>query len=127
MKGMIYTLEAMIAALLIMGTLVTVYSYAKQQEGFDAVTIRDKGYSCIKDLDVRGLLRHYALSNDTAGIRSCLRACLPRSLNFSIHFCASCAPDVPGNKTIISINYMIAGESALFQPTNANLFLWPIA
>ncbi len=125
-KGMIYTLEAMIAALLIMGMLVSVYSYSKQQEGFEAATIKEKGYSCIKDLDSRGLMRHYALSNDTAGIRAYIQNCLPKSLNFSINFCSACAPDVPGNKTIVSINYLIAGEAALFQPSNANLFLWSL-
>lgn len=124
MKGAAYSLEAMIAALLILSTLVSVYSFSKQETAFDTATIRESGYSCIKDLDGRGILRHYALSNDTAGIRSYMQTCLPRSLNFSVRFCPSCAPDVPGNKTIVSINYIIAGEAALFQPTNANLFLW---
>jgi len=125
-KGMIYTLEAVMAAVLILGTLITVYSFSKQEAGFDAATIRESGYSCIRSLDGRGILRYYALANDSAGIRSYLKSCLPRSLNFSMQFCASCAPDVPGNKTIVSVNYMIAGEAALFQPSNANLFLWSI-
>lgn len=125
-KGMMYSLEAMIAAVLILAALIAVYSFSKQQEGFDATTIKENGYFCIKDLDSRGLLRYYALSNDTVNIRSYLQACLPRSLNFSISFCASCAPDVPGNKTIVSINYLIAGEAALFQPANSNLFLWSL-
>lgn len=124
MKGLAYTLEAMIAAMLILSTLVMVYSFPKQQEGFDAVTLREKGYSCMKDLDNRGLLRYYALSNDSIGIRSYFQSCLPRTLNFSISFCSVCTPDVPGNRTIISVNYLIAGEAASFQPTNANLFLW---
>lgn len=126
MKGMMYTLEAMIAAVLILATLITVYSFSKQETGFDAATIKESGYSCVRSLDGRGVLRYYALANDSVGVRSYLKSCLPRSLNFSISFCQTCAPDVPGNKTIISVNYMIAGEAALFQPTNANLFLWPI-
>lgn len=124
MKGLSYTLEAMIAALLVLSTLVSVYSFSRQEEGFDAAAIRDSGYSCIKYADSRGLLRHYALLNDSAGIRNHFQACLPSSLNFSISFCAACAPDVPGNRTIVSLNYIVAGEGATFQPTNANLFLW---
>lgn len=127
MKGMMYTLEAVIAAVLILAALITVYSFSKQEAGFDAATIKENGYSCIRDLDGRGVLRYYALSNDSAGIRSYFQSCLPRSLNFSMQFCADCAPDVPGNRTIVSVNYIIAGEAALFQPTNANLFLWSIA
>lgn len=126
MKGMMYTLEAVIAAVLILATLITVYSFPKQEAGFDAATIKESGYSCIKNLDGRGVLRYYALSNDSVGIRSYFQGCLPRSLNFSMQFCAACALDVPGNKTIVSVNYVIAGEAALFQPTNANLFLWPV-
>lgn len=125
-KGMMYTLEAVMAAILILATLISVYSFSKQETGFDAATIKENGYSCIKNLDSRGVLRYYALSNDSVGVRSYFQNCLPRSLNFSINFCASCAPDVPGNKTIVSVNYMIAGEAALFQPSNANLFLWSI-
>ncbi len=123
-KGAMYTLEAMIAALLILSTVVSLYSFPKQQENPDAVTIKEKGYSCINDLDNRGLLRHYALSNDTIGIRSYLQECLPKALNFSASFCQACAPDTPGNKSIVSLSYLIAGEGTLFQPTNAILFLW---
>ncbi len=126
MKGLAYTLEAMIAALLILSALVTVYAYSSPKENFDAATIRDKGYFCIKYLDSGGLLRNYALQNDTAGIRSYMRDCLPRSLNFSVSFCPACAPDVPGNRTIVSVNYIVAGEDSRFQPTNANLLLWSL-
>lgn len=119
-----YTLEAMIAALLIMSTIVSIYSFPKQQEALDTVTIKEKGYSCIRDLDSRGLLRYYALSNDSAGIRSYFQSCLPKALNFSASFCQACTPDVPGNRTIVSLSYLIAGEGTSFQPTNTNLFLW---
>lgn len=124
MKGVMYTLEAMIAALLIMSTIVSIYSFPKQQETLDTIIIKEKGYSCLKDIDNRGLLRYYALSNDSAGIKTYFRNCLPKSLNFSTNFCQSCASDIPRNKTIVSLNYLIAGEGTLFQPTNANLFLW---
>lgn len=123
---MMYTLEAMIAALLILSTLVAVYSFSKPQESFDTVTIREKGYFCLKDVDNRGLLRYYALANDSAGIREYFSKCLPHSLNFSVSFCAACAADIPRNRTIVPINYLVAGEGATFQPTNANLFLWSI-
>lgn len=126
MKGLSYTLEAMIAALLVLSTLVSVYSFSKKEGVFDTVTIRDLGYSCVKDADGRGLLRHYALSNDSAGVRSLFQSCLPRSLNFSVNFCAACAPDIPANRTIVSVNYIVAGEGATFRPANANLFLWSI-
>ncbi len=126
MKGFAYVLEAMIAALLILSVLVSVYPFQKQQESFETVTIKEKGYFCMKDLDSRGLLRYYALSNNTDSIRTYIQNCLPRSLNFSVSFCQSCTPDIPRNKTIVSINYLIAGEAATFQPTNANLFLWSL-
>ncbi len=126
MKAMMHTLEAMIAALLILGTLVAVYSFPKPQESFDSVTMREKGYFCMKDADNRGLLRYYALANDSIGIRNYFQGCLPRSLNFSLNFCAACAADIPANRTVISMNYIIAGEGASFQPTNANLFLWSL-
>ncbi len=126
MKGLTYTLEAMIAAFLILSALVTVYAYSSPKESFDAATIRDKGFFCIKYMDSIGLLRNYALQNNTAGIRSYVRDCLPRTLNFSVSFCPACAPDVPGNRTIVSVNYILAGEDARLQPTSANLFLWSI-
>lgn len=125
-KGMVYTLEAVIAAVLILATVITVYSFSKQEAGFDAATVKESGYSCVRSLDGRGVLRYYALANDSVGARGYLKACLPRSVNFSIDFCASCAPDVPSNRTIVSVNYMIAGDAALFQPTNTNLFLWSV-
>jgi hypothetical protein len=126
MKGFMYTLEAMIAALIILSALVTVYSFSRQQENFGSAAIKEKGYSCIKDMDSRGILRHYALSNDSAGIRGYFQGCLPRTLNFSVSFCASCAAGLPGNMTIESVNYLIAGEGATFQPTSISLFLWSL-
>ncbi len=126
MKGFMYTLEAMIAALIILSALVTVYSFSRQQENFDSAIIKEKGYSCVKDLDSGGILRYYALSNDSSGMRGYFQNCLPRSLNFSVSFCRACAAGLPGNKTIVSVNYLVAGEGATFQPTSINLFLWSI-
>ncbi len=126
MKGYLYTLEAMIAALLILSTLVFIYQ-PQQKTSFDFSILKDSGLACLKDLDNRGLLRYYALNNMTQQMRSSLQNCLPRTANFSVGLCTDgCSLDVPKNKTSVAVYRFISGEAATFQPMTINLAMWSL-
>lgn len=126
MKGYLYTLEAMIAAILILSTLVFIYQ-PQQKTGFDVSILKDSGFACLKDADNKGLLRYYALNNMTQQARSAMQSCLPNTANFSVAFCTdTCALEKPQNKTSVGVSYFIAGESATFQPMTINVVMWSL-
>lgn len=126
MKAYLYTLEAMIASLLILSTLVFIY-HPQQKTSFDFSILKDSGIGCMKDLGNKGLLRYYALNNLTQEMRTAAQSCLPKTANFSVGFCTDvCNMDVPINKTTIVVYRFIAGESATFQPTTINLAMWSL-
>ncbi len=124
MKGYLFTLESMIASILLLSVLLIVYNGSVQPHEFGTVSIAESAYNCLKDLDNRGILRYYALNNDTK-IRGYIRPCLPMSLNFSIGFCETCAT-TNANKTVVSIKYIIAGDGSRFQPTTVNMLAWSV-
>lgn len=126
-KGYLYTLEAMIAALIIMSTVVVLYINPQGKPQFEASTLKDRGYACLKYLDNKGLLRYYAIQNNSQSLQAELQSCLPNLANFTTSFCTTSvnctATELPGNKTIVLADYIVAGQ-ADFQPTLINLYLW---
>ena len=114
----------MIASILILTIILIVYNGSVQNRSFESVSMADFAYNCLKDLDNKGILRYYALDNNTQ-IRSYITSCLPRTLNFSIGFCNGCAA-ANVNKSVVSIKYIVAGEGSTFQPTSVNMLVWSL-
>ncbi len=124
MKGYLHTLESMIAGILILSTILIIYNGSVETSSFESVSMADSAYECLKYLDSKGILRHYALNNNTQ-INAYISSCMPKTLNFSIGFCDGCAT-ANTNKTTASIIYIIAGEGSTFNPIVVNMLVWSL-
>ncbi len=122
MKGYIKTLEAGIAIVLILVSIIFLFPERTKKDP----QISDTGYNCLKYLEQTGALRYYAVNNLESNLNSYLRACLPPILNYTTKICSAmpCNIQVPENRTIFLSSYMIAGNDTFFNPILINLWFW---
>ena len=120
-KGFIKTLEAGIAIVLILVSMVFIFPEKPTIEP----QISDTGYGCLKYLDERGVLRYYAVNNLETSLISDLKGCIPTLLNYTARICitSTCNTLLPTNKTVSLSSYLIAGEGSI-SPTLINLWVW---
>jgi len=123
-KGVSFTLEAVMAATIIIVALLFFFKPQVPQDYFP--DLQERGYSCLKSLDDEGNLREYAISNDVSTIENKLADCLT-PFNYTIQICRSActSTNLPESKDIIISKYYIAGKEAI-DPLYVKLNLWYI-
>ncbi|MFH1229089.1 MAG: hypothetical protein V1678_01535 [Candidatus Aenigmatarchaeota archaeon] len=121
MKGMMYTIEAVIGTVLILLGIMYIYPTQHQSE----TSLSETGYSCLSYLDKSGLLRYYATSNMSSELNVSLRNCLPSTAGFKFKVCSSsdCREDVPTGKSVYVSSYLIAGDKT-YERRMINLWVW---
>lgn len=121
MRGMLYTLEAILATVMILVGIVSIFPIQEQKE----TIFSDVGRSCLSYLDQNGLLRHYAVNGMEAELASSLRNCLPQVTDFSVKICSSsnCTASIPGEETVYLSSYLIAGENS-YNKKLVELWVW---
>ncbi|MFQ6020766.1 MAG: hypothetical protein ACE5J4_01965 [Candidatus Aenigmatarchaeota archaeon] len=117
-KGFIQTLEAVIAAVLILITILILY----QPKPLVETQLQEISYNCLVDLDNKGFLRYYL--DDPEEIENKLKSCLPPLTDFVVKVCtnADCVADVP-SKTVVLSSYLVSGYYAV-SPRLVNLWVW---
>lgn len=120
-KGFEKTLEAAIAIVLILVSMVFLFTGEEVTEPQMSVT----GYECLKNLDNQGLLRYYAANDLGDSLNADLKACIPPLLNYTVKICATstCNTLLPINKTVFLSTYLIAGDNS-FNPRLVDLWVW---
>ncbi len=122
-KGMSFTLEAIIAGLMIVTFLLFLFRSPNMEETYD-IGMSERGYYCLKSLDENSLLREDATDNNYTNIENSLQDCLA-GLNYTVQVCRdSCSTSfIPKNQTIIVSNYFIAGGVSP-DPLKVKLSMW---
>ena len=120
-KGVVQTLEATIGAVLILSTLVFLYSF---QADTTEINLLDKADACLKYLDNKGELRYYAFNGVTT-LETKVKDCLPGITDFDLKVCYTeqCNGDLPENKTVVLSSYIISGYDTV-NPALINLWVW---
>ena len=121
MKGFIKTLEAALAIVLILVSMVFLFKERVSNES----QISDTGYGCLKNLDNQGSLRYYAVTNLESRLNSDLKGCIPPLFDYSAKICTSvsCDTNLPSDKAVFLSSYLIAGWDSM-RPTLINLWVW---
>ena len=122
MRGMIYTLEAILGAVIILIGTAFIFTGQQQKEQ----SLSETSYFCLNYLDQNNSLRHYAINNMINELNDSLRSCLPSTADFDFRICASADcrdTKVPYNKTVYLSSYIIAGEND-FSAELINLWVW---
>lgn len=121
MKGYVYSLEAVIAASLLLGAILFIYPYQPPSFSSD---ISEIGYSCLTDMNNRGMLSKLAVQNNEQELKAGLRTCIPESIGFESRICSTdeCSADVPSGE-IYSISYFDSGYDKI-EPRMIRLWMW---
>lgn len=120
-KGFIKTMEAGIAIVLILASVVFLFTQKEEYEP----QLSSVGYNCLKNLDNSGILRYYAENKMESSLISDLRDCIPPLFNYNVKICitSSCISQLPSDKDIFLSSYLIAGDDSI-EPTLINLWVW---
>jgi len=121
MKGFSHTLETVFGALLILITLLNIYTNPPRTE----TKLSELGYNCLSSIDNKGFLRYYALNALYSDLNNKLRDCLPFLIDFKFRICSTsdCSIQLPESKSVFLSSYFIAGNDS-FNPTLINLWIW---
>jgi hypothetical protein len=124
-KGYIYTLEVMIAVVIIFMAFVFVYKFPPTKPAENVGLIKQQGFNALKYLDDRGLLRQIAYSSDNVQLRAQLDSLL-KSVNYGFDICTTSCQllDPPRNMTVVSIEYYISGYMESYKPRKIMLWMW---
>ncbi len=125
MKGYVYTLEVIIASLLISSALIYTFKTSIPTVDYSVALIKSKCYDTLKYLDDRGLLRKYIDEGYESEIESELSSVLPVNLHIDALICdANCAPDyIPTDRNVIIIDYYSSGYRS-YNFKKLRIFIW---
>lgn len=111
MRGFWYTLEAVIAGIILIGFLAGIGFHSSDN------SLETKAFEILKGLDEQQLLRQKALSDDYSG----LNALINTTYNHMIEICdADCVGEKQNAKNVFVGRYFISGNS--FK--EVRLYLW---
>jgi hypothetical protein len=122
MKAILYTLEAIFGAVLILVGIMFIYPTQQQTE----ISFSEVSYNCFKQLDQTGLLRNYATNSMITELNNSLRECLPPITDFKFKICetSDCVDiSVPYDKPVYLSSYLIAGDTS-YNRKLINLWVW---
>lgn len=125
MKGIMKSLEAVIAILMVLVIFVYFFRGTEPLPEFETINWQLKGFSSLKTLDKNNQLRQYALTNDTQTIESQLSSLLPTEVSYKIIICnVTCGSPGIISEKLTSVSYFVAGDLANFQPRQIILYMW---
>lgn len=125
MKGLLKSLEAVIAILMILTVYVTFFAPKEPLPEFETINWRVRAFNALTILDENNELRLYALANDTTTIENKLQNLLPVERSYHVVVCnETClTPNITADK-ITSVTYFIAGRIGNIQPKQVVLYVW---
>ena len=128
MKGTFHTLEAAIASIMMMMTLVFVFQRSPDILELSKANYKVKIYNALKISDDTGDLRKNAVDNNASSIESEINSYIPIYLDYSvtIYNKTSNLTDVPSisSENVITVSYFLAGRVGNYVPKEVRVFLW---
>lgn len=127
-KGYVYTIEVMLAVAVIMFMLVLTFSSAPEQPETNIALMKQAGYDGLRYLDDTGVLRQLAARNDSyAQLKSNLSALVSHSIVFDAAICTTdCSSVLPVNRTIVTVDYYVAGYRGTYLGKKVRLWMWQL-
>ena len=124
-KGLLQSLEAIIAILAIMTFFITFYSGMSAIPEFDTINWKVRGFNALKALDESNMLRDVVAVNSTSLLKDRLSSILSAQLNYDVVICTtSCGkPDIQSDK-LTSVVYLVSGDLNNYLPRQVILYLW---
>ncbi len=134
-KGILFTLETVIAILMILFIVVFIYRNPFEISGLNIIELKKKAYVGLIALERTGELRKEVIENDAAGIKNKLEPFIPGFLTYEVVLYNSSLNSTIANTTnynstideqpnVIVVNYLIAGDADEYNPRDVRVFIW---
>jgi len=128
MKGSFYTIEAAIAATMMVVTLIFFFQRAPETLELSKANYKVKIYDALKISDDVGDLRKNALGNNATAIESELSSYIPAYLDYSVTVYnktsnLTAVPDINADN-IITVSYFLAGKVGNYTAREVRVFAW---
>ncbi len=134
-KGLLLTLEAAVAILMILFIVVLVYRNPREVATLRDVDLKLKGYDGLVALERRGNLRKSVIENDAAEIKNDLGPFIPDSITYDVVLYNSTQNSTKANTTnypatidsqsyVLVVSYLIAGDVENYTPRDVRVFMW---
>lgn len=129
MKGTYYTIEAVVAILMIAGMFLLLFVTPQKNPEIDRANIKNDIYKGLDTMLSKGSLRNQTLNNDATAIKSELATFLPAGVqlnvaiyNKSLDNLSVEVSDQPMD--IVGMRYILAGDSANYTPKEIRVHAW---
>jgi hypothetical protein len=114
--------EVLIAIILLVGMLFLTYAGEVRVEE-ETLLVKSRIWNGLKALDDFGILRKYAIANESEKIKNALTQLLP-GVNLEVKVCYEpCVVTLPYEKVVI-VNYFLAGDYGNFKPSLVVVSSW---
>lgn len=124
-KGMLKSLEAVIAILMILTSFVVYFGGKESFPEFESISRELRGFTALKVLDENNKLRSDALANNTGSIQNNLKVLIPAEVNFQVFVCQTvCSKPSVQTEKMLSVTYLISGDLGDFKPRQVVLYMW---
>ena len=125
-KGYLYTIEVLIAVAVIFFSVYFLYSSPSPEPEIELAVIKQQGFYALEYMHGHDYLEKYVLAEDEYSIEQLLRGILSPNINFETEICRQSCEDtnVPGNRTVISLDYYVAGYRDSYLGKKLKMWLW---
>lgn len=128
-KAILYSLESAIAITMILFIIVILFQKPPSQPEFYRINYKIKAFNGLKTLALTGELRKHVMENDVVSIENKLSSYIPESLNYTVvifneNTNITEMPSITGEKEVVSVNYLLAGDIDDYRPKDVRIYLW---
>jgi len=126
MKGVVYTLEVLFAAALILITLTFVFQFSPPTVQYDIPLMKEQGAQALAFMDSNYDMRKWVADGDILQLRSTLDSLLPDGLNSELVICRNeCnAGLVPVGKSVVAVDYYVSSYNDEYLGYKLRLWMW---
>ncbi len=125
-KGYVYTIEVFLAISLVLITLVFLYRTPPEKPQLEISVMKLQGMHTLEYLDKKDDLRKFAVTANESDIERRLNDTIIRAIDFEIDICTITCNEtgVPRNKSVVSVDYYIAGYRERHNVTKIKMWMW---
>ena len=126
MRGYIYTLEVLLSVSIVIITLTYLYRTPPIKPQSEISAMKLQGIQALEYLEKKDDLRQYVIIANETDIRRRINDTIITSIDFEIDTCTlTCnSTGVPENKSVVSMDYYIAGYRGTHNVTKVKMWMW---
>jgi hypothetical protein len=118
-------MEVMLAVVTIMFMLIFLFNRTPVEPETSLSIIKETGYDALFFLDQAGDLGRMVSQNRTSEIKNNITALIPQTIVTDVAICSpDCIGNVPYNRTVVSVDYYVAGYQDMYIGKKVRLWMW---